>query len=433
MMKQDLAISSEEQMAAYSEAVWSGLYAKRSGLTGKYDNVRRYWEDELTRIFLRPHLQRLIERSQAQMRRVRILDLGCGSADGYELLCGVRRREANLEDDQVNLLSSDVLGLYKGCDLNADLIGQAQALYGNMPKMQFAQCDFTQGLAFPEGERPFDLYFTSYGTCSHHNDDATMIAMLADVARHVEEYCVVVCDWLGRYSYEWQTLWTNDLSENRNMDYVVSYIYDKEEREAKRDELQHLCLRLMSRQEADHIVHEASREAGVEIRPLQFFDRSVFTGRHMDTRDYNLHAQPIRQVVNLLHETNVRTELANLLIDYVPKPGFEFLNDYYEHLQMCWNTLVQYVDQLLHGYDESERRFKSEPEPIPASFPRPLQEAMRKMRGVVEGVGWLETGLPRENIIEPQLGYALRYLVSALQQGIGGGHGLVGIFEIDKR
>lgn len=244
---------------------------------------------------------------------------------------------------------------------------------------------------------------------------------------------MVVCDWLGRYSYEWQTLWTNDLAENRNMDYVVSYIYDKEEREAKRDELQHLCLRLMSRQEAEHVVSEASREAGVTIRPLQFFDRSVFTGRHMDTTDYNPHAQPIRQAVNSLHEANVRTELSSLLVDYVPRVGFEFLNDYYENLQMCWNTLVLYVDALAHEYDESERRFKSEPPSIPASYPRPLQEAMRKMRGVVEGVGWLETGLPRENIIEPQLGYALRFLMSAMQQGIGGGHGLVGIFEIDKR
>ncbi len=432
-MKQDLKISHDEQMAAYSEAVWSGLYAKRSGLNGKYDNVRRYWEDELTRIFLRPHLQRLIERSQGAMRRVRILDLGCGSADGYELLCGVRRREANLEDDQVNLLSPDILGLYKGLDLNPDLIAQAQALYGDMPKMEFAQCDFTSGLNFSAEERPFDLYFTSYGTCSHHNDDATMIAMLAEIAGHVKDYAVVVCDWLGRYSYEWQTLWTNDVSENRNMDYVVSYIYDKEEREAKRDELQHLCLRLMSRQEAEHIVSEASREAGVSIRPLQFFDRSVFTGRHMDTADYNSHAQPIRQVVNLLHETNVRTDLEMLLVDYVPKPGFAFLNDYYEHLQMCWNTLVLYVDGLLLQYDDSERRFRTEPEPIPGSYPPALQGAMRKMRGVVEGVGWLETGLPRENIIEPQLGYALRYLITALQQGIGGGHGLIGIFEIDKR
>ena len=432
-MKQDLKISHDEQMAAYSEAVWSGLYAKRSGLNGKYDNVRRYWEDELTRIFLRPHLQRLIERSQAAMRRVRILDLGCGSADGYELLCGVRRREANLEDDQVNLLSPDILGVYKGVDLNPDLIAQAQSLYGDMPKMQFAQCDFTHGLQFEKEERPFDLYFTSYGTCSHHNDDATMIGMLAEIARHVKDYGVVVCDWLGRYSYEWQTLWTNDVSENRNMDYVVSYIYDKEEREAKRDELQHLWLRLMSRKEAEHIVAEASREAGIPIRPLQFFDRSVLTGRHMDTADYNPHAQPIRQAVNILHETNVRTDLETLLVDYVPKPGFEFLNDYYEHLQMCWNTLVQYVDNLLHHYDDSQRRFQSEPESIPGSYPPALQEAMLKMRGVIEGVGWLETGLPRENIIEPQLGYALRYLITTLQQGIGGGHGLVGILEIDKR
>jgi hypothetical protein len=57
---------------------------------------------------------------------------------------------------------------------------------------------------------------------------------------------------------------------------------------------------------------------------------------------------------------------------------------------------------------------------------------MERMHRVVEGVGWLSTGLPRENIIEPQLGYALRQLVCALQQGQGCAHGLVGIFAIDK-
>ena len=82
-----------EQMEAYGEAVKSGLYAKKTGLVGKYDNVRRYWEDEITRLFLRRHLQKLIERCQASMRRLRILDLGCGSADGYELLAGVRHRD----------------------------------------------------------------------------------------------------------------------------------------------------------------------------------------------------------------------------------------------------------------------------------------------------------------------------------------------------
>jgi SAM-dependent methyltransferase len=425
-------VADARQNEAYTEAVRSGLYAKRTGLVGKYDNVRRYWEDEITRNFLRPHLQRLIERSKAAMRRVRILDLGCGSADGYELLTGIRYRDADLEDVEINVLSSDVLGQYKGVDLNEDLIAQATGLYGQNPKLTFQQADFTQGLPLAEGEKPYDLYFTSYGTCSHHNDDETFIRMMADIAGHVDDYCVVVCDWLGRYSYEWQTLWTNDLGENRNMDYVVSYIYEREERQARTDELQHLQLRLVSRQEAEGMVAAASSRAGVEITPLGFFDRGIFTGRHMDTADYNPHAQPVRRAVNSLHEANLRTDLSRVLVDYMPRPGFEFINDYFEHVQMCWNTLVLYVDDLLHRYQESERRFNPELPPVPASYPQPLREMMDRMKQVVEGVGWLETGLPRENIIEPQLGYSLRHLAMRLQQGLGCAHGLLGIFEIDK-
>ena len=56
--------------------------------------------------------------------------------------------------------------------------------------------------------------------------------------------------------------------------YVVSYIYEKEEREQRRDELQHLFLRLVSRQEAEGMVAEASKRAKVEIEPLEYFDRS---------------------------------------------------------------------------------------------------------------------------------------------------------------
>ena len=424
---------SNDQMGVYTQAVKSGLYAKRSGLTGKYDNVRRYWEDEITRIFLRPYLQKLIERSKSHMRRVRILDLGCGSADGYELLTGARYRDPDLRDVEVALLTPEVLGLYKGIDLNEDLNKQAGALYGDNPKMVFAQADFTKGLPCADDEKPYDLYFTSYGTFSHHNDDRTAVRLLADIAQSTEDYCIIMCDWLGRYSYEWQTLWTNDLSKNRNMDYVVSYIYNPEEREARRDELEHLNLRLMSRQEAERIIAEASKRAGVPITPLKFFDRSVFTGRHLDTGDYNPHAQPIRQAVNSLHEPNLRTDLSELLVNYVPKPGFQFINDYYEHLQMCWNTLVQYVEMLLISYDGEERTFGREVGDIPASYPEALRDTFQRMKQVVEGVGWLPSGLPRENIIEPQLGYALRRLIMEIQQGQGCGHGLVGIFEVDKR
>ncbi len=422
----------QEQMGAYSEAVKSGLYAKKSGLVGKYDNVRRYWEDEITRMFLRNHLQKLIDRSRQQMRRLRIADLGCGSADGYELLRGIRQRDADLRQQEVDLITDDVMGIYKGVDLNADLLDQARDIYGNQPKMRFKQGDFTQALPTGENEKPYDLYFTSFGTFSHHNDDETAITLLAEMAKNVENYSLIVCDWLGRWSYEWQDLWNNDIESLKNMDYVVSYIYEEEEREAKRDQLDHLTLRLMSRPEAEHIIDEASRRAGVKIKPLQFFDRSVFIGRHMDTGEYNRQAQPIRKAVNSLHETNTRTELEALLVDYVPKEGFEFLNDYYERLQMSWNTLVQYVIQLLDLYDTKTRTFIEQPTPIPASYPEYLQQKMQELRKLVEGVGWLDYGLPRENIIEPQLGYALRFLVMQMQQGQGCGHGLVGILEVDR-
>ena len=424
--------AAQQQMPAYSEAVKSGLYAKRSGLVGKYDNVRFMWEDEITRMFLRPHLQKLIDRSRSRMRRLRILDLGCGSADGYELLAGIRQRDADLRQQEVDLLADDILGIYKGVDLNGDLLDQARSLYDHNAKIIFEQADFTDGVPIAADEKPYDIYFSSYGTFSHHNEDETAVRLLAEIAKRVENYSVIVCDWLGRYSYEWQDLWVNDPKERRNMDYVVSYIYEPEERESRKDELQHLNLRLMSRPEIDALVDEASARAGVEIKPLRFFDRSIFTGRHMDTREYNPHAQPIRRAVSSLHEEGLRTELDSLLINYAPKQGFDFINEYFEHLQMCWNTLILFLRDLLDNYDEKKKAFAGPVPPIPTSYPPALRDMMERMRMVVEGIGWLSYGLPRENVIEPQLGYALRYLVCNLQRGEGCAHGLVGIFEVDK-
>ena len=133
----DEIATAEEQMQAYTEAVKSGLYAKKSGLVGKYDNVRRYWEDEVTRIQIRPHLDKLVGMTRERMRRLRVLDLGCGSADGYELLSGVRLRDPGLEQNEVDLLTPEILGAYKGTDLNEDLLDQARGIYGANPKMRF--------------------------------------------------------------------------------------------------------------------------------------------------------------------------------------------------------------------------------------------------------------------------------------------------------
>ena len=284
-------------------------------------------------MFLRPHLQRLIERKQAMMQRVRILDLGCGSADGYELLTGVRQRESDLEDVEVHLLTPEVLGRYKGVDLNEDLLAQARGIYGDNPKLEFSQADFLHGVPITADEKPYDLYFTSYGTCSitmtTKRSSNCWLTLLGDV----DSYAVVFCDWLDA-TLRMAVPLTNDLSENRNMDYVVSYIYEAEEREQRRNELQHLCLRLVSRQEAEAIIAEASRRQAWRSSRSLLRPRRAHGSPHGHS-GYNSHAQPLRQAVNSLHEDNLRTDLSTLLFDYAPKSGFEFINDYFEHLQMC--------------------------------------------------------------------------------------------------
>lgn len=427
-----MSTKKDKTMTSYSEAVDSGSYDKKLGLIRKYDNVRLYWEDAITQKFLYSSIQRLLKQAQSSIRRLKILDLGCGSGDGYELLTNIHDRDANLQDPEVKMLTPETIGSYKGIDLNQDLLHQAKTLYGNNPKLTFEQADFTQKLPVTSKEEAYNLYFTSYGTCSHHNEDQTMIDLLVEIAEKTPDYAVFICDWLGRYSYEWQTLWTNDYSKIRNMDYLISYIYDKKERKKRHDELQHLSLRLMSPQEAVKLIEEANKKTEANIKILQFFDRSIFTGRHMDTGDYNPHAQPIRRAVNSLHESNIRTDLSTVTIDYIPRKGFPLLNESFEYMQVAWNILINYTQKLLICYNDQQQKFNADPPPIPTSYPQILQSMMLRMKRIVEGVGWLDTGLPRENIIEPQLGYNLRNLMTNLQQGQGYAHGFVGILEISR-
>ena len=51
---------------------------------------------------------------------------------------------------------------------------------------------------------------------------------------------------------------------------------------------------------------------------------------------------------------------------------------------------------------------------------------------VINDVGWMWEGDPRANMIEPQLAYALRGMKSGLQKGMGCGHGLLVVLQIEK-
>lgn len=418
------------EIKAYSQAAHTGKYDRASGLLGKYDNVRRFWEDQITSIFMRPALNELVERKKKNLERIRIIDLGCGSGDGFDLIMGVTTKDPGIYEYITVALTDDMLKEYVGLDINKDLLRQAESDYGANPKLRFIQGDMSDGLPdeIMKDEAPFDFYFTSFGTLSHFTDEQC-IKIIADICRHAPDHALFMGDWLGRYSVEWQDLWHHPANREYFMDYRISYIYPEEERATA--DITSFALKLVCRDEVMNIIEQASKEAGVEIKPLTFFDRSIFIGRHLDTGDYNKYAPKLRGPVNALFESYLRTDLESLLVDYVPRPGFDHLNNFYEMFFMSCNALIEYTMSLLGNYDCETGRFSNVPEILPF-YPKPLKEAMETMHKVVEGVGWLSWGDVRANVIEPVLGFSLRKLEMELQRGDGMGHGFVGIFEIRK-
>ncbi len=415
---------------AYTQAATTGKYDKASGLLGKYDNVRRFWEDQLTGLFLRPALSDLVTRKTGDLKRIRILDLGCGNGDGYDLIMDVNTKDPGIYEYITAAITPGSLQCYVGVDINEELLSQAQATYGANPKISFLREDLSKGL--PPGIQEldgFDVYFSSYGTWSHLHDDQA-VALIADICRHATDRALLVGDWLGRWSYEWQDLWDAPVDREYWMDYRISYIYPKQERDKM--DVAVFPLRLMCRDEIQRIIEAAEKEAGCRIRPLKYFDRSILVGRHLETGDYNANSPPLRYAINSLFESYTRTDLETLLVDPVGRPGYEHLNTFFESFFMAANALVQHTITLLAGYDADKGEFDLVPE-IKPFYPEPLKEAMHAMQQVIQGVGWLPWGDVRANVIEPHLGFSLRKLEMEMQPGIGVGHSLGGIFEIIKQ
>ena len=150
---------------AYTQAATTGKYDKASGLLGKYDNVRRFWEDQLTGLFLRPALNELVNRKVDTLERLRILDLGCGNGDGYDLITDVNTKDPGIYEYITAAITPDRLQAYLGADINEELLSQARECYSSNPKITFMREDLSRGLpqAIQEME-PFDVYFSSYGT-----------------------------------------------------------------------------------------------------------------------------------------------------------------------------------------------------------------------------------------------------------------------------
>lgn len=404
----------------YANAVSEGHYdLYQGGLCGKHDNVRAHWEDQIRGIMLRPHLQSLVDRKRREGSKLRIVDLGAGSGQAFELLTSWMRGEVSLRRNQAKVLPPDMIQAYVGVDLSRAMVAQGNINYADRPEVTFREGDFSKGFPLMD-EEPFDLYFCSYGSFSHIDDEA-MEHLLSDIGQHAGPHALVVGEWLGRHSIEWPCYWNRD--GNGMLDYAMSWL-PPNGWGAEGPEHFPMCYWLGD--EIRSLVRRVRGRTDTRLQILELYDCSILVGRHVDTGEYNPQLRPVRAAVNHLHEANIRTDLETLKVDASGLPQCDGLTEYFESLEFCWNSLVDYC----------ERRLEKSHHPVRLKhwrrFPAALQMAIMTIDRVIDTVSWMRMGDSRANIIEAQLGYALRSLELEFQEGKGRGHALIGIFRVRK-
>ncbi|MBX3264549.1 MAG: class I SAM-dependent methyltransferase [Labilithrix sp.] len=409
----------------YAETVARGFYGKNmGGLFGKYDNVRAHWEDAMTRVALRPFVRERVERCVKAGRGVRILDLGCGAGQGYEQLIRIDSRDLDLADEHRYVLRPEQIELYLGLDLSEAMVEKGRENYHGLSSVRFDVADLREGIGKVRDKAPFDIYFSSYGALSHLEADA-LRRCLHDIAAHARPGAIVVLDLLGRFSPEWPGYWSAASEAEKVRPYSMSYLYPPSERQS--GSVEQFPIRFWTGSEVRELAAEVSGAAGVDVRVCELLDRSIFVGRHVDTREYGTSLPPLRSRVNQLYEQNIRTNLELLRAYYRDVTGQDELNGFFREFTTCWNVVVDFTIERLRGARvnlvdlDGWRDFK------PA-----LQMALMTIDRIIDGVAWIDVGDVRANVIEPQLAYVLRRMQHKLQEGRGCGHGLVAVLQIGE-
>lgn len=401
----------------FESAAKMGFYGlDRSGLSGKKDNVRKYWEDTVTKLLIRPALEQLSRGRQ----RLRIVDLGCGSGEGLELIAHVPYPERPEPPFGGFLLHRGSIEEYVGLDVSPGMLDQARRNYASHDNARFLQHDLSGG--FPLlGEPPFDFYFSSYSSLSHLTAEGLQ-RLMVQVFGHIKQRGYVLLDLLGRLSPEWPSYWWRSCHEM--LPYNMAYLLPPEQRVAENLSPYMVCY--WDAHELEQTLQLAAAKAGRQVS-LEIVDRSVLVGRHMETGLFNGCPGEARYQVNRLFDRGYRGNMDKLRLD------LPFLADYQAaHPQAAerirqyvslWNWVIDLVDALLKNDEVKVRRLIESAQPS-------LSEDLRMLT-------WLHRSRDRfpvadfwASIMGPQLACVLRNIEMTLGKGLGCGHGLLCLVEV---
>jgi SAM-dependent methyltransferase len=410
----------------YGRLVRDGHYAQApSGLWGKYDHVRRIWEDQVTRFAIRRALDEHVRQVRQAGRSLRVVDLGCGSGEGWDLLCKVPVGAQTGRGRY--LLGPEDLGAYHGIDLCPDMVAACCESFRDRPQASFAQGDLNELASYLRRLQPFDLYYNSYGSLSHLADDG-LRRLVSATLDHQSGPLTLVIDVHGQFSPEWPGYWgySRDATAPRMQPYNMVWMYPEAERARRLEEQRNYRIRYWRGEELRSFLLDIPG-VGDRLRDLTLCDRSVLVGRHMDTGCFDPEVRPVRREVNTLFEFNTAARLDLLSVPPMPASGDLTVDAFFRDYSRAWDAVVSWFSNLINGIQAPS------PEDLcRAGGPVPivLQQGMQAIAETARHLAWFDPGDPEANLLQPQLGLLLRQLEYHLQRGLGCGHGLLAVLQL---
>ncbi|ABG51035.1 Methyltransferase type 12 [Trichodesmium erythraeum IMS101] len=329
--------------------------------------------------------------------KLKVLDIGSGTGDGYELLKKLFKEYKEISNYQLE---------YLGIDISPQMVKAANDLYAKENHVRF-KCEDIRHSNITDF---FDVYLSCGVPYSHLTNDELYQA-IKTIVTNVRKYnsrCAVVVDVLGRYSIEWTPKW----NETR-WDYSMSFFESEGHAEPT-------WMSFYSHDDLQNIMQKAADAVGCPVERFQFFDRSIMVGRHTSTGQFNPKLPNYRNLINSLMEPGEETELNKLIFQVELTTAPKHILEFFEKFSGWWNLLVSQAGAILGESIEVEL----------VDLPQEVQGFKAELDKEFQQISGKDA---RRQKVELMLAQVLQKLEATQQPGYGVGHDLFGVMWLDAR